>query len=141
MTLDEGIKSDIERISKTVADLLTATTEPGFNQAPAIAQYLSQFYTGLESCLEKKLKLAGIAAPAKTDRYHQALLLQAITANLIPPSCAPVIKDLLGFRHFARHGYGAEFRLDEIKQKAANVEKAWKEMKVYWEALQAPEVR
>lgn len=137
MTLDERIKSDIERISKTVTDLMTATTEPGFNQAPAIAQFLSQFYTGLESCLEKKLKLAGIETPGKTDKFHQALLAQAIKSDLVPASCAQEIKDLLGFRHFARHGYGAEFRLDEVKQKAANVEKAWNEMNAYWEAQKA----
>jgi hypothetical protein len=57
VTLEERIQSDIERISQTVADLMTATTEPGFNQAPSIAQHLSFFYTGLESCLEKKFKL------------------------------------------------------------------------------------
>ena len=132
MTLEEGIQCDIERISKTVADLKTATTEPGFNQAPAIAQFLSQFYSGLESCLEKKLKLTGIETPGKTDKFHQALLSQAIESGLIPASCVAEIKDLLGFRHSARHGCGAEFRLDEIKQKAGNVEKAWKEMNAHW---------
>jgi hypothetical protein len=95
---------------------------------------LSQFYTGLESCLEKKLKRAGIEVLDKTDKYHQALLFQAIKSNLIPAACEAEIKDLLGFRHFARHGYGAEFRLDEVKQKAANVEKAWKEINFYWKA-------
>ncbi len=32
------------------------------------------------------------------------------------------------------HGYGAEFRLNEVKQKAANVVNAWREMNVHWEA-------
>ena len=134
MTLAEGIKSDIERISKTIADLKTAATEPGFNQIPALAQFLSQFYTGLESCLEKKLKLAGLDVPAKGETYHKALLLQAIHSKLIPPSCANDVVDLLGFRHFARHGYGAEFRADEVKQKATNAEKTWNELKALWEA-------
>jgi hypothetical protein len=134
--LAEGIKSDIERISKTIDDLKTAAAEPGFNQVPALAQFLSQFYTGLESCLEKKLKLAGIEVPAKTEKYHKALLLQAIESRLIPESCANDIVDLLGFRHFARHGYGAEFRADEVKQKAANAEKAWGELKAHWQAAE-----
>jgi hypothetical protein len=133
VTLKEGIASDIERLSRTIADLKTAASEPGFNQVPALAQFLSQFYTGLESCLEKKLKLASIEVPAKDDRHHKALLLRSIESKLIPPSCTDAIVDLLGFRHFARHGYGAEFRADEVKQKAANIEKAWSEMKSFWE--------
>jgi hypothetical protein len=133
VTLAEGITSDIERLSGTVADLKTAASEPGFNQVPALAQFLSQFYTGLESCLEKKLKLAGIEVPAKDDRHPKTLLLRAIESKLIPSSCTDAIVDLLGFRHFARHGYGAEFRADEVRQKAAHVEKVWSEMKSFWE--------
>jgi hypothetical protein len=116
---------------------MTATTEPGFNQAPSIAQHLSFFYTGLESCLEKKFKLSGIGAPDKTDKYHQAILAQAIESKILPPSCAPELKDLLGFRHIARHGYGLRFRLEEVKYKAATAGKVWKEITDYWEAQKA----
>lgn len=134
MTLAEGIQSDIERVSKTISDLKTAIREPGFNQAPAIAQLLGQFYTGLESCLEKKLKLAGLAVPDKTDKFHRALLMEAIKGSFIPPACVDDVVDLLAFRHFVRHGYGAEFRIDEVKQKAASAEKTWNVLKPLWNA-------
>jgi hypothetical protein len=132
VTPQEAITMDIERISKTIADLQTAANESGFNQVPALAQYLSQFYTGLESCLEKKLKEAGIPLPDKDDRYHKALLGRAISSKFIPPSCTDITLDLLGFRHFARHGYGANFRPDEVRLKAEHAAKAWGELKAYW---------
>jgi hypothetical protein len=91
VTPEEAIRVDIERTSKTIADLQTAASESGFNQVPALAQFLSQFYTGLESCLEKKLKEASILLPDKDDRYHKALLSRAISSKLIPPSCTDVI--------------------------------------------------
>jgi len=141
VTLAEGIASDIERISKTIADLKTSAAEPGFNQVPALAQLLSQFYTGLESCLEKKLKLAGAGMPAKSENYHKALLLRAIESRLIPPSSTDVIVDLLGFRHFARHGYGAEFRAEEVRNKALNAEKAWNEIRSSWDSAESRQAK
>ena len=129
MTLEEAIQNDVQRISKVVAELKMAATEPGINQAPALAQYLSQFYTGLESCLEKKFKLVKIQLPGKSNQYHKDLLTLAIESKLVPENYADFLDDLLTFRHFARHGYGAEFRVDEVRDKAANTEKAWTELK------------
>jgi hypothetical protein len=134
VTLLQGIKSDIERISKTVADLGAASQEPGLNRPAAMAQYLSQFYTGLESCLEKKLKLKAIDLPTKTDRYHKALLKLSLDEGLLLPSCAHITTDLLSFRHFARHAYGADFQPKILDQKAIDTEKAWSEIKSLWQA-------
>ncbi len=128
------IRSDIERISKTVSDLRAASQEAGINRPAAMAQYLSQFYTGLESCLEKKLKLKAIDLPAKNDRYHQALLKLALEEGLLPPSCTKIAPDLLSFRHFARHAYGADFQPQILDQKAKDTEKAWSEIKLLWKA-------
>lgn len=134
MTPSEAIQKDIERLSKTVHDLKLAGEEPGFNQSAALAQYLSQFYTGLESCLEKKFKLAKMDLPEKSSQYHKELLTLAIKSQSVPPQCSEFLFDLLFFRHFARHGYGSDYRLGEVKDKAAKAQGLWPALKGHLES-------
>jgi hypothetical protein len=35
------------------------------------------------------------------------------------------LNDLLSFRHFVRHGYGAEFRSEEVDQKTSHCIEKW----------------
>ncbi len=113
----------MELLSKKIDNLRAAAFEPGFNQAPALTQYLCQFYTGLESCLEKILKMAKIAGPAKSENHHRKRL------NLVD-----LLDDLLSFRHFARHGYGVELKGKEILEKAAITERLWPELRTWIES-------
>jgi hypothetical protein len=128
VTLVEAIQKDLRLLDKTVDSIKTASTEPGINRAPALTQYLSQFYTGFESCLEKTLKVAKIAPPTKSDSHHRKLLDLAVASKLVPGTCVEFLYDLMAFRHVTRHGYGKEWRGDEIMEKAVLAERFWPEL-------------
>jgi hypothetical protein len=124
----EAIQKDLRLLTKTISYLKVASGEPGFNRALALTQLLSQFYTGFESCLEKTLKLAKIAAPAKSASQHRKILDQAIASKLVPDHCVDFLDDLLTFRHFGRHAYGIELRGNEILEKAMLTERFWPDL-------------
>jgi hypothetical protein len=131
----DGIAEDIGLLSKTVDDMREVAKDNSGGVlkdryfALLSAGLLAQFYTGLEKCLEKKFKLADIPLPHKSDRYHKDILALAVQAQFIPPQCVEAVDDLLGFRHYARHAYGREYRVDEVREKAAAIERIWPELK------------
>lgn len=135
-SMRDKIKEDIARISKTVEKLAS----PELSQASewvsttARAQLVGQFYTGLESCFEKILKLLACPVTSGNEQFHKELLLAAGKAELFLSEHEVLLKDLLGFRHFSRHGYGMDLRGEEIQAKALLIEKAWPSLKTNLES-------
>jgi hypothetical protein len=81
--------------------------------ALALAFEVERYYTGLEALLERLLgELDGqvVVGP----RRHQEVLRAALTAvephrpALLPAAIAADLRELLGFRHLARHAYEIE---------------------------------
>jgi hypothetical protein len=126
--IQASLQIDLKRIEKTIRDVTEANETPGVHRAPALAQYLSQFYTGLESSWEKALKLANQDIPDKGGQYHRKLLTCVIEAKLVPAQHIDFLDDLMSFRHFARHGYGTDYRIDEVREKAANAKQVWPDL-------------
>jgi hypothetical protein len=123
----EVLKKDLERLSQNIEHLRLSQREsstPWFKSVGQ-AQLLSQYYTGLESSFEKGLKWLGIEVPDKTSRYHKEILTLALQHQLAPREELEYLSDLLSFRHYVRHGYGVEFRPDEVDQKASRSIEKW----------------
>ncbi len=115
----EALRNDLARLAQNIEQLKLSQKEsstPWFKSVGQ-AQLLSQYYTGLESAFEKGLKELGIEVPDKTSRYHKEILTLALQHHLVPPNELEYLSDLLSFRHYVRHGYGVEFRPEEVDQK------------------------
>jgi uncharacterized protein YutE (UPF0331/DUF86 family) len=52
-------------------------------------------------------------------------LTLALQHQLVPHEELEYLSDLLSFRHFVRHGYGVEFRPEEVDQKAGQSINKW----------------
>jgi hypothetical protein len=123
----EAIRNDITRLSQNIEHLRLSQSEPSTEWFKSVgqAQLLSQYYTGLESSFEKGLKLIGVEVPDKSNRYHKEILTLALQHHLAPQEELEYLSDLLSFRHFVRHGYGVEFRPEEVNQKASQSIEKW----------------
>lgn len=135
--LKDKIRQDLERVSNNVGDMAQSQKEtaPEWLLTTAQAQLLCQFYTGLESIFEKVLRLLNAIPPSKGDQYHKDVLNAAQTAKLYPDEHHAQLLDLLGFRHFSRHGYGMSLRPGEVNQKIRSVVSSWPSIKRQIEAL------
>ncbi len=75
------------------------------------------------------MKLRKQSLPDRGAHYHRELLKLAIGIQLVAVEHVDFLYDLMSFRHFTRHAYGATYRLDEIKAKAARAEQAWPDLR------------
>ena len=102
----EAIRNDLARLSQNIERLKLSQSESSTDWFKSVgqAQLLSQYYTGLESCFEKGLKLMGVEVPDKSSRYHKEILTLALHHHLAPGEELEHLSDLLSFRHFVRHG-------------------------------------
>jgi hypothetical protein len=125
--LKNKVRQDLERVSGNVEDMEKSLKEVASEWllSTAQAQLLCQFYTGLESIFEKGLKLLEVLPSSKGDQHHKDVLNAAQTANLYPEACRALMLDLLGFRHFSRHGYGMILRPGEVEKKTESVVAEW----------------
>lgn len=123
----EPIRNDLARLSQNIEHLRLSQSESSTDWFKSVgqAQLLSQYYTGLESSYEKGLKLIGVEVPDKSNRYHKEILTLALQHHLAPQEELEYLSDLLSFRHFVRHGYGVEFRPEEVNRKASQSIEKW----------------
>ena len=123
----EALRNDLARLSQNIEHLKPSQRESSTAWFKSVgqAQLLSQYYTGLESSFEKGLKWLGIEVPDKTSRYHKEILTLALQHQLAPREELEYLSDLLSFRHYVRHGYGVEFRPEEVDQKASRSIEKW----------------
>ena len=135
MTAAEAIQKDLSRLTQTVEDFKKASGERGFSPPLAQTLLLSQFYTGLESCFEKTLRLMSIPLPPKSEDHHRKLLDLAIASKIVPENCVVFLDDLRSFRHLGRHAYGMEFRGNEIMEKAVLAGRLWPELRASIKSL------
>jgi hypothetical protein len=98
------------------------TGDPG--QAARAAVALHHLYSALESGIARVCGFLGEEVP-RGDRWHidllqgAALVIEGVRPALVSPAALATLRELLGFRHFFRHGYSARLdsaRLDVLKQ-------------------------
>lgn len=123
--------SAIERRGESVVALGRATSsepaEVARLRALALAFELERFYTAVESTLERAILGLDGQLP-KGERWHAELLRAAAVAlpdlrpALLSKASAGALRDLLAFRHFARHAYDVEPEPARLAELAIQVE-------------------
>ncbi|MGD1858691.1 MAG: hypothetical protein ACFB0E_01820 [Leptolyngbyaceae cyanobacterium] len=115
----------VERVYERLDDRLSnGLASPA--QRESIAYQVHNIYCGIEDLL-KLVANAFENRIGSSGEWHRALLLpmsqpvQGIRPALISEDTFEVLNRLRGFRHFIRHGYGAEI---EINQLSVNLELA-----------------
>lgn len=99
--------------------LLASPGPPDRAQLAWAATVLHAWYTALESTLERVARHLDECVPSG-ERWHQELLSQAMAAipglrePLLPEATETDLLELLGFRHFFRHAYAVELRVDRL---------------------------
>jgi hypothetical protein len=121
-------------VSKLAASPLQEEEAIAHMRSLALAFELERFYTAVETALERAIQGLDGAVP-RGAHWHAELLHSASVAvpgfrpALLTAESAAALRELLGFRHFARHSYDAEpdsKRLVELAAQVAIVASAWR---------------
>ncbi len=137
--LIEEIETELEYLSQTVQavnDLLISieSRKPSNIEIAASAQFLSQFYNGLENIFIRIIKFKNIPLP-KSDIWHSELLnLFYIDSDVVK---IPIIKTeeftiLISYkkiRHVIRQGYHYHLHWDRIRIALMNMPEFYENMK------------
>lgn len=108
-----GERAALSRLAASIQELdqtPAGTVRESHTLALALAFQLGRFFTAIESVLARVLRTLDGDVPGGPD-WHQELLRAAavpipeLRPALIPREALPLLRELLGFRHFARHGY------------------------------------
>lgn len=119
------VRADLSALAKQTdraRDVLTRYGDepPPYQWMVVGAVALHAWYTGLETLLERALRMTDGDVPAGADG-HRRLLSQAMTAiddlrpALLPDDLESELGSLLAFRHFFRHAYGAELDPEKLR--------------------------
>lgn len=111
----EGDRAALGRLASSIADLRSAAARPHESGADttrtlALAFQLERFYTAVESMTARVLRTLDGDVPSGPE-WHRDLLraasvgIDGLRPAVLPAEAIPLLRDLLGFRHFARHGY------------------------------------
>jgi len=130
--------ASVERRAGAVAELVAAPSQEeaaiAHMRSLALAFELERFYTAVENSLERAIQALDGAVP-RGSHWHTELLHAASVAvpgfrpALLTPEAACALRELLSFRHFARHSYDAEpdvKRLVDLAAQVAAVASAWR---------------
>ena len=114
LRLAEELTGDRAALSRLVASIEQLAVEHAgedpTTRALALAFQLERFFTAVGALLTRALRTLDGDVPAGAD-WHQELLrasavpVVGLRPALIPNEALPLLRELLGFRHFARHGY------------------------------------
>lgn len=107
----EGDRASLARLASSIGDLL-ATTFPdaGPMRALALAFQLERFYTATEGMLARVLRSLDGDVPTGRDWHSDPLRAASVPVEGLRPAILPSevlsdLRELLGFRHYARHAY------------------------------------
>ena len=130
--------ASVERRGQAVANLSVARSDEletvAHMRTLALAFELERFYTAVETSLERAIQGLDGSVP-RGAHWHTELLRAAGVAvagfrpALLSATGIASLRELLSFRHFARHSYDAEpdaRRLGELAERAAVVVTEWR---------------
>jgi hypothetical protein len=106
----EGDRASLGRLAASMAELRTERVDTDTTRALALAFQLERFYTAVEGVLTRVLRTLDGDVPSGAG-WHSDLLRAASVAveglrpAVVPVEVVPSLRELLGFRHYARHGY------------------------------------
>ena len=122
--LERELAADATVLRAASAAATLRLRERAGGYAEAAAYELARFYTVLEKSMER-ICLAFENHFDKRHDYHERLLqrlvldLPGIRPAFVPAGELPVLRDLKGFRHIARHAYDLQLRPDRLEELAA----------------------
>jgi hypothetical protein len=137
---DRGV---LERLASRVADLTRtpAPDEPTETmRALALAFEIERWYSAAEATLERVVRTIDGDVPAGPT-WHAELLRAASVAiedlrpAIVSKDAATELRELLKFRHFARHGYDREPEPSRMAEQAARVERVQKTIEAELDAF------
>lgn len=107
-----GDRASIARLAESIASLGAAAGKGGdeTTRCLALAFQIERFHTAVEAVLTRVLRVIDGDVPSGND-WHLELLrassveVAGLRPALVPVEAVPLLRELLGFRHYARHGY------------------------------------
>jgi hypothetical protein len=103
------------RVAERIAALRSRlAAEPGdWIVAAAMAFEIERWYTAVESLFVRVLRTLDGDVPTGPAHHRELLRVASLAVEplrpaLLPPAAESDLRELLGFRHFARHGYDVE---------------------------------
>jgi len=106
----EGDRASLGRLAASIADLRATREDRGTMRALALAFQLERFYTAVEGVLTRVLRTLDGDVPSGPDWHSDLLRAASVAVEGLRPAIVPVdavspLRELLGFRHYARHAY------------------------------------
>ena len=120
--LDEDLRA-LERLASDIVRLSTRTSdsEHEWLRVRALSFEIERWYTAIESTLERALRgLDGTSPEGRS--WHEDLLRNAGLAvegfrpALVSSDAVEGLREVMRFRHFARHGYDREPDVDRVDE-------------------------
>lgn len=118
-------KQEILKVVELMEDLLSHESLSQ-HEVVALGTWLQNTYTGIERILRCLLLIKGCSIE-KTERWHQALLNQAMREGFMSEVEFRAFLELLKFRHMHMHGYGHMLEEERVRELASPVPKLIRE--------------
>jgi hypothetical protein len=120
--LDEDLRA-LDRLATAVKRLLASTgdVQGEWVRVRALSFEIERWYTALESTLERVLRSLDGSCPEGRS-WHEDLLRASCLAidgfrpALVSKEAADAMREVMRFRHFARHGYDREPEVERVDE-------------------------
>lgn len=120
-----GDRQTLERLLQDVRAFATALNDPSAERARihALAFAIERWYTAAETILERSLKTVDGHVPSGQGWHHELLRASAVPIDggrpaLLSAELFAELREVLKFRHFARHGYSEELEWGKVDEHA-----------------------
>ena len=126
----ERVEAEFENIERVVAALPGTSLLPGLSslELAGVATHIHNFYNGIENVLKQIVIASGKKLP-EGPSWHQDLLAQAVSNNIISDSTAKELKRYLAFRHFFSHAYSFDLDKERIIPLVEGIQKTMSSFK------------
>jgi hypothetical protein len=120
--LEEDLQS-LDRLASAIRRLLTRTgdSQQEWLRVRALSFEIERWYTAIESALERALRSLDGSTPEGRS-WHEDLLrnaglpIEGFRPALVSRQAVEGLREVMRFRHFARHGYDREPDVDRVDE-------------------------
>lgn len=118
-----GERASLRRLATSIAELASTTEGTEAMRTLALAFQLQRFYTAVESILSRILRTIDGDVPEGADSHVEILVAASVDVEGLRPAvlsedATTLLRELLGFRHYARHGYDVTPQRERILELA-----------------------
>lgn len=120
--------ASLDELAKSLAPW--ASREAADSEVLIPAALLHHLYTGIEAALARLAVGLEGSEPTGADSHRRLLALSALEVPGVRPAWfdaaqLDTLRELLGFRHLFRHGYGARYRAARLRELAQLAVRDW----------------